>query len=174
MENTNCYIFAFATFGHPNDFSVTPFKYGNPEIAKQIKVFDLSNAIKVFPNSTVYSIRKEKIGSSWLISYSIYTFAQEQASRRDGTFIGSSILLENNIAEEQDVINCLNEFHQKLTENNLTNGILKVNHSKDFIPVSNLSNFDKIKNPKVERPKKKPFAGGRSLISHLFLYVHVY
>ncbi len=150
MENTNCYIFAFATFGHPNDFRQTPFKYGNPEIAKQIKVFDLSNAIKVFPNSTVYSIRKEKIGSSWLISYSIYTFAQEQASRRDGTFIGSSIILENNIAEEQDVINCLNEFHQKLTENNLTNGILKVNHSKDFIPVSNLSNFDKIKNPKVE------------------------
>lgn len=150
MENTNCYIYAFATFGHPNDFRQTPFKYGNPDIAKQVKVFDLSNAIKVFPNSTVYSIRKEIIGSSRLISYSIYTFAQEQASKRDGTFIGSSIILENNIAVEQDVINCLNEFHQKLTENNLTNGILKVNHSKDFIPISNLRDFDKIKNPQIE------------------------
>jgi hypothetical protein len=150
MENTNCYIYAFATFGHPNDFRQTPFKYGNPDIAKQVKVFDLSNAIKVFPNSTVYSIRKERIGSSRLISYSIYTFAQEQASKRDGTFIGSSIILENNIAEEQDVINCLNEFHQKLKENNLTNGILKVNHSKDFIPISNLRDFDKIKNPQIE------------------------
>lgn len=150
MENTNCYIFAFATFGHPNDFRQTPFKYGNPEIAKQVKVFDLSNAIKVFPNSTIYSIRKESIRSSKLISYSIYSFAQEQASKRDGTFIGSSIILENAIAEEQYVLNCLNEFHQKLTENNLDNNVLKVNHSKDFIPISNLRDFDKIKNPQFE------------------------
>ncbi|ERM80244.1 hypothetical protein P872_22255 [Rhodonellum psychrophilum GCM71 = DSM 17998] len=150
MVNTNCYIFAFATFGHPNDFRQTPFKYGNPEIAKQVKVFDLSNAIKVFPNSTIYSIRKESIRSSKLISYSIYSFAQEQASKRDGTFIGSSIMLENAIADEQYVLNCLNEFHQKLTENNLNNGILKVNHSKDFIPISNLRDFDKIENPQIE------------------------
>lgn len=150
MENTNCYIFAFATFGHPNDFRQTPFKYGNPDIAKQVKVFDLSNAIKVFPNSTIYSIRKESISSSKLISYSIYSFAQEQASKRDGTFIGSSIILENAIANEQYVLTCLNEFHQKLTENNLNNGILKVNHSKDFIPISNLSDFDKIENPQIE------------------------
>lgn len=150
MENTNCYIFAFATFGHPNDFRQTPFKYGNPEIAKQVKVFDLSNAIKVFPNSTIYSIRKESIRSSKLISYSIYSFAQEQASKRDGTFIGSSIILENAIADEQYVLNCLNEFHQKLTENNLNNGILKVNHSKDFVPISNLSDFAKIETPQIE------------------------
>jgi hypothetical protein len=150
MENTNCYIFAFATFGHPNDFRQTPFKYGNPDIAKQVKVFDLSNAIKVFPSSTIYSIRKESISSSKLISYSIYSFAQEQASKRDGTFIGSSIMLENAIANEQYVLNCLNEFHQKLTENNLNSGILKVNHSKDFIPISNLSGFDKIENPQIE------------------------
>ncbi len=150
MENINCYIFAFATFGHPNDFRQTPFKYGNPEIAKQVKVFDLSNAIKVFPNSTIYSIRKERIGKSKLISYAIYTFAQEQASKRDGTFIGSSIILENKITNEEYVINCLNEFHQKLTENNLNNGILKVNHSKDFIPITKLSDFEKIKNPEKE------------------------
>lgn len=150
MENTNCYIFAFATFGHPNDFRQTPFKYVNPEIAKKVKVFDLSNAIKVFPNSTIYSIRKESIRNSKLISYSIYSFAQEQASKRDGTFIGSSIMLENAIADEQYILKCLNEFHQKLTENNLNNGVLKVNHSKDFIPISNLSDFDKIENPQVE------------------------
>lgn len=150
MENTSCYIFAFATFGHPNDFRQTPFKFGNPEIAKQVKVFDLSNAIKVFPNSTIYSIRKESISNSKLIAYSIYSFAQEQASKRDGTFIGSSIMLENAIADEQYVLNCLNEFHQKLTENNLNNGILKVNHSKDFTPMSNLNDFDKIKNPQIE------------------------
>ena len=104
MDNNNSYIFAFATFGHPNDFRQTPLKNNNPELAKQVKVFDLSNAIKVFPNSTVYSIRKELIGNSKLISYSIYTYAQEQTSKRDGTFIGSSIILENNLAEEKYVI----------------------------------------------------------------------
>ncbi len=150
MENTNCYLFAFATFGHPNDFRQTPFRYRDPDVAKQVKVFDLPIAIKVFPGSIIYSIRKEKIGSSLLIAYSIYTFAQEKASKRDGTFIGSSIILENRITDEKNVINCLNEFHQKLTENNLNNGILKVEHSKDFTPISNLSNFDKIKNPQIE------------------------
>jgi len=150
MENNNSYIFAFATFGHPNDFRQTPLKNNNPELAKQVKVFDLSNAIKVFPNSTVYSIRKELIGNSKLISYSIYTYAQEQTSKRDGTFIGSSIILENNLAEEKYVISCLNEFHQKLTENNLNNGVLKVNHSKDFLPVDSLTDYDKINKPQIQ------------------------
>lgn len=150
MTNTNCYIFAFATFGHPNDFRQTPFQHSNPDIARQIKVFDLSNAIKVFPNSKIYSIRKERIGNSKLIAYSIYTYAQEQTSKRDGTFIGSSIILENKLTEEANLISCLNEFHQKLTENNLSNDVLKVNHSKDFIPVANLKEFEKIKNPQIE------------------------
>lgn len=164
MSNSNFYIFAFATFGHPNDFRQTPFKYKNPEIAKKIKVFDLSNAIKVFPNSTIYSIRKDQINSSKLISYSIYTFAQEQTSRRDGTFIGSSIILENNLAEEKYIISCLNEFHQKLTENNLENGILKVNHSKDFIPISNLNDFDKIQHSKLEFPTINFLVNNRALV----------
>lgn len=151
MENTNCYIFAFATFGHPYDFRQTPIKQGDPHIAEQVKVFDLSNAIKVFPNSTIYSIRKEIIRNSKLISYSIYSFAQEQTSKRDGTFIGSSIIQENAISDELFVLSCLNEFHKKLTENNLNNGILKVKHSKDFVvPISHLSDFDKIENPQNE------------------------
>ena len=144
MNKTNCYIYAFATFGHPNDFRQTPFLYNNPDVAQKIKVFDLSNAIKVFPDSKIYSIRKEKIGNVNLIAYAIYTYAQEQASKRDGTFIGSSIILENELSEENLIISCLNEFHKKLTEKNLQNGVLKVNHSKDFVPVENLKDFDKI------------------------------
>lgn len=140
------YIYAFATFGHPNDFRQTPFSYNNEDIAKKIKVFDLSNAIKVFPNSEIYSIRKESIENTKLIAYSIYTYAQEQASKRDGTFIGSSIILENKLSDEDIVIKCLNNFHLKLTENNLENGVLKVNHSRDFIPVGFLKDSDNVKN----------------------------
>jgi len=164
MENTNCYIFAFATFGHPNDFRQTPFQYSNPVVAKQIKVFDLSNAIKIFPNTTVYSIRKERIGNSNLISYSIYTYAQEQSSKRDGTFIGSSITLENKLTDEIYIINNLNEFHQKLTEKNLNNNVLMVNHSKDFTPVSTLSEFDKINNPQIEINALNFTANNKSLV----------
>jgi hypothetical protein len=153
MEKTNCYIFAFATFGHPNDFRQTPYKFANSDIAKRIKVFDLSNAIKVFPNSKIYSIRKEIVGNSKLISYSVYTYAQEQGSKRDGTFIGSSIVLQNTLTEEKYVISCLNEFHQNLIEKNLDNGILKVNHSEDFLSVPSLKDFEMMNNFQNEIPE---------------------
>lgn len=132
MKNSNYYIFAFATFGHPNDFRQSPFLFSNEEVAKKIKVFDLSNGIKVFPSSKIYSIRKESAGDTKLISYSIYTYAQEQTSKRDGTFIGSSIVLENKLTDEGSLIHSLNEFHKKLIEKNLNNSVLKVVHSNDF------------------------------------------
>jgi len=143
MRNT--YLFGFGTFGHPNDYRQSPFKFDKEEIAKNIKIFDLSNAIKVFPGSTLYSIRKENIEGFSSISYAIYTFANEMNSVRDGTFIGSSILFTSEIAEENITINKLNEFHKMLVKRNTQNDVLKVNHSNNF-KISNdfLNDFEKI------------------------------
>jgi len=143
MRNT--YLYGFATFGHPNDYRQSPFVLDNKEIAKNVKIFDLPNAIKVFPSSTLYSIRKENIGGFACVSYAIYTFANEMTSMRDGTFIGSSILYTNEIAEENITVSKLNEFHKLLVEKNTQNDILTVKHSNDFeLPTQFINDFEKI------------------------------
>jgi hypothetical protein len=141
----NIYLYGFATFGHPNDYRQSAFKFDKKEIAKNVKIFDLPNAIKVFPNSTLYSIRKESIGGFSGVSYAIYTFANEMTSMRDGTFIGSSILFTNEIAEENVTVGKLNEFHTILTSTNTENDKLKVNHSDNFSHSNKfLEDFEKI------------------------------
>ncbi len=143
MNQQICFI-AFGTFGNPNGFKQTFFIGGNAEIAKSIKTFDLkTDAIQLFPKSKIYSLRKELINGSKAVSYSIYTYAKEQNSDRGGTFIGSSILYLNKIAEENNTISCLNEFHEKLISKNIRNDVIGVNHSDQFI-VSKPGQYEKL------------------------------
>ncbi len=142
MSN-NINLIAFGTFGNPNGFKQSFFK-GNKELAKNVKAFDLkTDAIKLFPGSKVYSIRKEAVNSAQVISYAVYSFAKEQYSERGGTFIGSGILFVNQIADENITISLLNEFQQNLVSNNTQNDVITVNHS-DHFTVSKLRDFDKL------------------------------
>lgn len=138
MENIN--LIAFGTFGSPNGFTQT-FFLGKP--FKGIKAFDIRGGLKILPNSKVYSIRKESVDGFNILSYSIYTFAQEPTSSRGGSFIGSSILYVNKIAKEHITIAQLNEFHNQLISKNVTNDTISVNHSDKFSVVKP-KDFDKI------------------------------
>ena len=136
-------LIAFGTFGNPNGFKQS-FFVGNHNIATHIKTFDLkTEAIQLFPKSTVYSIRKEALNKLNIIAYSIYTFAKEQGSDRGGTFIGSSLLFVNGIADESITISNLNEFHTNLCKKNVQNDVILANHS-DQLAVSKPKDFDKV------------------------------
>ena len=116
----NIYLIAFGTFGNPYGFRQSFIKFGNENVAKSIKTFDLNtNAIKLFQNTIMYSIRKEIANGLSSIAYSKYTFAKEQNSDRGGTFIGASIFFTNEIARENLTINKLNEFHNILVNKNV-------------------------------------------------------
>jgi len=142
--NQNIIIVVFGTFGNPNGFKQSFLSLGDKNIARGIKTFDLNtNAIKLFPASKVFSIRKEIVNGLNAIAYTIYTFAKEQNSDRGGTFIGSSILYLNKISEENITINCLNEFHNNLISKNVQNDVIVVNHSDNF-SVSKPTDFDKL------------------------------
>ena len=138
MENIN--LIAFGTFGSPNGFTQT-FFLGKP--FKGIKAFDIRAGLKIPPNSKVYSIRKESVDGFNILSYSIYTFAQEPTSSRGGSFIGSSIVYVDKIAREHITIAQLNEFHNQLVSKNVTNDTISVNHSDKFSVVKP-KDFDKI------------------------------
>ncbi|RTY90113.1 hypothetical protein EKM01_11580 [Flavobacterium sp. RSP46] len=127
MENIN--LIAFGTFGSPNGFTQT-FFLGKP--IKGIKAFDIRGGLKILPNSKVYSIRKESVNGFDILSYSIYTFAQEPTSSRGGSFIGSSILYVDKISDENITIKNLIEFHQNLVDKNVNDETIKVKHSDDF------------------------------------------
>lgn len=133
-------VFGFATFGTPNGFTQSCI-YGNKNLEKALKTFDLkTDAIQLLsPNDRIYSIRKEGIADKFIVSYSVYTYAKEKNSNRTGTFIGTSLIFSDEIADENLILNSLHQIHQKLKNNNVSNNVLNINHSKEF----NLTNvFD--------------------------------
>lgn len=136
-------LLAFGTFGNPHGFRQTFFS-GNKEFERDVKTFDLNtNAIRLFPNSSLYLIRKENINSSKAISYALYNFAKEQNSERSGTFIGSSIIYVDEIAEETLTVKVLNEFNESVVSRNVDNNIIRVNHS-DNLSVIKPNDLDKL------------------------------
>lgn len=131
MKNIN--VFGYATFGTPNGFTQSCI-YGNQGLEKVLKTFDLkTNAIQLLsPNDRIYSIRKESLQNTVIVSYSVYTYAKEKSSNRSGTFIGTSLVFTNEIIPENSVLTALHDIHQKLKNNNVSQNILNINHSKDF------------------------------------------
>lgn len=142
---SNICLTAFGTFGSPNGFTQSIFLTSNQNTkGGEIKDFDLnSNAIELFGDSQLYAIRKEIINNHLAISYATYTYAKEKTSDRRGTFIGSALTFEKEIADENIIISTLNEFHQKLVGDNTENQRLKVIHSNEF-KVHKPQNFDKL------------------------------
>lgn len=142
--NGTYFFTAFGTFGNPNGFRQSFVLGGNAAIAKEIRTFDLkTDAIKLFPDSRIYALRKDYAGGSGIISYNVYTFAKEQNSNRGGTFIGSGLLFSGKSASEGLVIETLNEFHENLEKNNVTEGVISVGHSDQFT-VQKPKDFDKL------------------------------
>jgi hypothetical protein len=132
-------LIAFGTFGNPNGFTQTFFA-GTPV---EIKTLDIRGAVLIYPNSKLYSLRKEYKDGSYIITYTIYTYAKEPTSAREGSFIGSSIMFTDEIAEENITVRCLNEFHSNLISRNVQNDTLTVNHSENF-SIGKPADFDKI------------------------------
>lgn len=144
MMDSIYFFSAFGTFGSPNGFRQSFFLGGNKAIAQGIRTFDLkTDAIKLFPESRLYSIRKDHAGGSNLLSYSVYTFAKEQKSDRGGTFIGSSLLFADKTSSGSLIIHTLNDFHSHLEENNVSDGTITVSHSDQFA-IHKPKDFDKI------------------------------
>ncbi len=124
---------AIGTFGLPNGCTQSGFYNG--KIKTHNKSLDLNaNAIKIFPNTILYVLRREIITNELSLIFGKYSFAKEKNSNRGGTFVGSFISFYNCISNANHICSLLNEFHTNLikNENNILNSILQVSHSKDF------------------------------------------
>jgi len=141
--NNNINLIAFGTFGNPNGFRQSYF-IGDSKQSSVIKTFDLNtNAITLFPNSKIYAIRKENTIGENSIYYCVYSFAKEQNSERSGTFIGTSILFTEKIAEEHLTLKVLNECQNSLYNKNVKDNVILVSHS-DQLSITKPKDFDRL------------------------------
>lgn len=138
---SNISLLAFGTFGSPNGFTQTFFSGKKIE---NVKTFDIRASILVYPQSTLYSIRKQSVGGIKTIAYSIYTYAKEPTSAREGSLIGSALLFSGGkIGEENITIKIIDEFHNNLVKKNVQNERILVGHSDQF-KVVKPTDLDKI------------------------------
>jgi hypothetical protein len=132
----------FGTFGHPFGFQPRFF-----EGAKFSQNLDLNaNAIELNSESELFVVKKELSNGDYRVCCCIYTFAREPQSSRNGSFIGSGVILTNCTFNGEDIYECLMEFHNDTIRNpqNIINNVLQVNKATDLI-VYNLPKLDKIK-----------------------------
>jgi len=126
------FLSTFANFGKPNGFQQSYWLTKDRETVKEIRSFNIDkSAIKVFPDSKIYAIGKDSANERNVISYSIYSYATEQYTRKD-SFLGSSILFIDQISEEGTTLNSLQSFHRNLRMQNLDEGAFIVSNSDSF------------------------------------------
>lgn len=130
--NKNINFITFGTFGSPNGFTQT-LLLNKPNLDNNIKHFDIRSHLLVSGGGALYSIRKELQEPSKIISYAIYTYAQEPSSARNGSFIGSGIMFTDSIANENLTVHYLNKLHNNVISNYVKNDIITVKHSNEII-----------------------------------------
>lgn len=127
-------ILTFGTFGNPFGFTQTIKNISKDNRVISVKALDINtNALKLFADTEMYSIRKDLVANSKSIAFSKYVFVKEKNSTRGGTFIGSSILFTNGISNEIYTLKILNDFCSKLIQDNTVNNTMSTDHSDKFI-----------------------------------------
>jgi|SRR5690554_352244 len=145
----------YGTFGSPHGFQQSIVT--NRNLENGLNTFDLRGAIEITPGSTMFSIRKQNVSGVNIISYTKNSFANEPGSKRRGSFIGAGILLLNGLAEENTVLDSLNEFHSNLINNNVINDSIVVNHSNKFNGLVHPPSIQKVLNSRRELPENLSF-----------------
>lgn len=149
MNNPLIGIGVFGTFGKPYGFEQC-FYY---DVVFN-KTLDLnSNAIKIYPHTELFSVKREVRNGMFAICFSIYTYAKELDSNRGGTFIGSSIVLNDAYVVSGDVYKLLRELHDNTICNkkNILDDVIQVNQATQLLvrPLSDLGRVrSKIQNIK--------------------------
>ncbi len=141
------YLGVFGTFGNPHGSTQTFYNKEYKRVGLSVKTFDImTSAIQLYPRTSMYLFRKEKVKNTPVISYAVYSYAQEKGSTRGGTYVGSSIVAVNCLLEERGVLSLLNKFHQSLINNhrNILNGNIEIKHSNEYT-IDNFYNFKDLK-----------------------------
>lgn len=143
----------FATFGEPNGFQQIFFfdaSFG--------KSLDLNtNAIEVFPQTRLFSVKREVANDVHSICFSMYSYAKEMKSGRGGTFVGCSVVLRNGYCKAENIYDLLVEVHADTFNNsdNIDNDVIQVKTADELVVIQP-SHFESVKD-KVSSIKNTSF-----------------
>lgn len=162
-------IIIFGTFGNPYGFTQTIksiYNKSNQNNRNSIKALDINtNAIKLFPNTEIYSIRKDIVSNSKSIALSKYSFVNEKNSTRGGTFIGSSLLFTNKLSDENIIIKLLKTFNNQLIQENTVDNIMIYDHS-DKLSISKPPKFNELEKSSLSYEKLKNWSLNNKFLVH--------
>ena len=114
----------FGTFGQPYGFQQA-FSF-DVEFSKSL---DLDNEeIALFPGTELYSVKREFVNGVYSIAFCLYAHAREMNANRNGTFIGSAIVLQQVYVDPNTIYKLLRELHDDIVNNaqNLSNNTIQV------------------------------------------------
>lgn len=132
----------FGTFGKPYGFQQYFYFDG---VFNQ--TLDLNtNAIGIFPETELFSVKREIYNGLHTICISKYTYANEINSSRGGTFIGSCILLTEAYTDAENIYLLLNELHNDLisSKKNIIDSVLQVQQATQ-LEVKEPLHFENVK-----------------------------
>ena len=114
----------FGTFGQPHGYQQA-FNF-DVEFSKSL---DLDHEeISLFPGAELYSVKREFVNGVYSIAFCLYSYAREMNANRSGTFIGSTIVLQQVYVDPNTIYKLLRELHDDIINNpqNLSNNTIQV------------------------------------------------
>ncbi len=121
----------FGTFGQPYGFQQA-FNH-DVEFSQSL---DLSNEeIALFPGTELFCVKREYVNGLYSIAFCLYSYAREMNANRNGTFIGSAIVLQQVYVDPTNVYKLLRELHDDIIYNpqNLHNNTIQVKQAVNLI-----------------------------------------
>ena len=121
----------FGTFGQPHGFQ----QAFNHDIEFN-QSLDLDNEeIALFPGSELFSVKREYVNGIYSIAFCLYSHAREMNANRNGTFIGTAIVLQQVFVDPTTIYKLLRELHDDVSNNpqNLHNNTIQVKQAVNLI-----------------------------------------
>lgn len=157
--NNQIGIGAFGTFGDPHGYQQV--FYNGVDFHESLDLDD--SAIEFYPGTELFAVRRELVDGIYTICFCVYTYERELNTDRFGTFLGSSVVLQNGFTDAEYIYKSLLAFHRDIISNekNVSSNIIRVAEAKE-LTVSEPTEFIAAKANLIHINKTPFFSSGVS------------
>lgn len=129
--NTRVGLGVFGTFGEPNGFQQVFYNDVNFEGSLDLN----EDEIEFYPGDDLYAVRREMIDGVYSVCFCIYSYVRELNTERFGTFLGTTIVLQEGYAEADYIYRALRNLNDSVLANsaNVDNNILVATQAPDIV-----------------------------------------
>ncbi|MBX2907649.1 MAG: hypothetical protein KF744_16510 [Taibaiella sp.] len=121
----------FGTFGEPHGYQQV--LYYDVNFAGSLDLDE--DEIEFYSGNDLFAVRREIVDGVYTICFCIYSFVRELNTERFGTFIGTTIVLQDGYAEADYIYRALRNLHDNVLSEkaNIENDILVAQQASDVV-----------------------------------------